>query len=91
MVAIAPSVASYHHLLGNFYGFQQDYANAQRSIERALEIEANPDWLYTKGSAIRHQKGYDPAEVISAYQVELLFTSTYLTICWAQMPEELVS
>ena len=70
IVAIDPSVADYHHLLGILYGFQNDFANALRSIEAALAIEANPDWLYSKASAMRQQDGYNAAEVISTYKVE---------------------
>ena len=69
-MTIDPSVADHHYLLGNFYGFQNDYVNALRSIERALEIEPNTAWLYSKASAIRQQDRHNTDDVISTYEVE---------------------
>ena len=72
IASIEPNVGEYHHMLGCLQGFEGDFSSAQRSIERALELEANPDWIYDKGSTMRLQTDHDPAALIATYEVVML-------------------
>ena len=45
IVALNPSKAEYHRILGCYYGFQGDYVSSLWNIENALKIEYNPNWL----------------------------------------------
>ncbi|PAA81453.1 hypothetical protein BOX15_Mlig024716g1, partial [Macrostomum lignano] len=63
-----PDVADYHNLVGHLHAFNGDYIASHRSIERALELEWEPDWLYSKASSLRLQDGVDREAVIKAYE-----------------------
>ncbi len=41
----------FHHLLARSHMFTEKYENALRECTRALQLELNPDWLYTKAGA----------------------------------------
>jgi tetratricopeptide (TPR) repeat protein len=70
-VRLDPRVADYHHILGCLYGFVGDYGNSLRSVERALELEMEPEWLYEKGTTLRLTAKVfkeTPQLVIKAYE-----------------------
>jgi TPR repeat protein len=51
--ALDPTVADFHHLLGCIYGFRQEFSEAVRCLERALELNPQPEWLYDLASSMR--------------------------------------
>ena len=59
-------------MLGCLQGFEGDFSSALRSIERALELETNPEWLYGKASAMGLQENRDPEALIATYEVVML-------------------
>ncbi|XP_055340336.1 uncharacterized protein LOC129589560 [Paramacrobiotus metropolitanus] len=77
-----PMEADFHNLLANLYGFAGRFDDSLSSAQRAYEIEARPNFLYTIATAMRmrlpapderrkkiKQKLYDKArlKVIEAY------------------------
>ena len=48
-----PTVADFHRLQGCIYGFRQDFHGSVRCLERALELDPQPEWLYTLASSMR--------------------------------------
>ncbi len=67
-VNLNPKMADYYHVLGCLYGFVGDHRNSLRSIQRALDLEMNPDWLYTKATALRLMETEKTEVVIKAYE-----------------------
>jgi tetratricopeptide (TPR) repeat protein len=67
-VSLDPKVADYHRILGCLYGFAGDFENGRRSIERALDLEVEPGWLYDKATMLRLTETEKPEVVIKAYQ-----------------------
>ena len=53
-VKLHPREAIFHFYLSSLYGFDSQYSNSLREINRALELDSsNPRWFYTKATAIR--------------------------------------
>jgi tetratricopeptide (TPR) repeat protein len=51
--ALDPTVADFHRLLGCIYGFRQEFHESVRCLERALELDPQPEWLYELASGMR--------------------------------------
>jgi Flp pilus assembly protein TadD len=49
-----PKDAKFHMILGHAWAFKENFDAAVRSIDRALELKHNPDWLYSHASALLH-------------------------------------
>jgi tetratricopeptide (TPR) repeat protein len=67
-VSLDPTVADFHRLLGSLHGFAGDFVSSNRCIERALELNPTPEWLYARATSLRLQSERDPAQVIKAYE-----------------------
>ncbi|KAF0716619.1 Aste57867_2748 [Aphanomyces stellatus] len=70
VVALDPTVADYHNILGSLHGFDGNFEASYRSLARSLELENNPPWLYGKATSLRLQNtpNRNPQQVIAAYE-----------------------
>lgn len=67
-VELDPLIPDFHHALGRIYGILGDYQRGLRSIDRALQLQVHPDWLYDRASFLRLSRNKLDFQVIEAYQ-----------------------
>ena len=67
-VYLEPEVAHHFYLLGSMYSRTRSYVDALKCMDRALELDKHPGWLFDRATALRVLDRDDKREVIKAYE-----------------------